>query len=330
MSLPGPHLQEVLSPTPGQDDAGAVSSLASQHERGGGDASQTMVNGTTAVAATGAGLSQPTELEQPSGGEAQQTTMISASSGPTSFTALSAPTPQLPQEVRTGGDGTSSQVGSLGTTGATCGAVSTGDVVDASGVHGDATGEVQGPGVATASGMASSQANAIPGISGHNPPAPCLAVVELCRQFRLLGCRVLSFSLPVCRMPTLENLEGLPRKPPYKGKSSDLAEWAPGFIRAIVAAIKNWNGWYRVSKASLEEWREHVRSNHTPFRRDCSVCIRTAGTGRCHTGVVHPAHYTLSADVCGPLRMPGVFSCCHPSVPTFAWHAHLAKTLWKK
>ena len=40
----------------------------------------------------------------------------------------------------------------------------------------------------------------------------------------------------------LENLEGLPRKPPYKGKSSDLAEWAPGFIRVIVAAIKNWNG----------------------------------------------------------------------------------------
>ncbi|CAE7509726.1 rrp5, partial [Symbiodinium pilosum] len=51
------------------------------------------------------------------------------------------------------------------------------------------------------------------------------------------------------------------RKPPYNGKSADLAVWAPGLTRAIVAAIQNW-----------------------------------------HTGVVHPSQYTLSADVCGPLK----------------------------
>ena len=96
------------------------------------------------------------------------------------------------------------------------------------------------------------------------------------------------------------------RKPPYNGKSADLAVWAPGLTRAIVAAIQNWSQWFRVSKSKLEEWREHVRNNHQPFRKDCNVCVRTAASGRRHTGVVHPSQYTLSADVCGPLKVPGV------------------------
>ena len=58
------------------------------------------------------------------------------------------------------------------------------------------------------------------------------------------------------------------RKPPYNGKSADLAVWAPGLTRAIVAAIQNCSQWFRVSKSKLEEWREHVRNNHQPFRKD--------------------------------------------------------------
>ena len=96
------------------------------------------------------------------------------------------------------------------------------------------------------------------------------------------------------------------RKPPCDGKSADLAVWAPGLTRAIVAAIQNWSQWFRVSKSKLEEWREHVRNNHQPFRKDCNVCVRTAASGRRRTGVVHPSQYTLSADVCGPLKVPGV------------------------
>ena len=96
------------------------------------------------------------------------------------------------------------------------------------------------------------------------------------------------------------------RKPPYTGKSADLAVRAPGLTRAIVAAIQNWSQWFRVSKSKLEEWREHVRNNHQPFRNDCNVCVRTTASGRRHTGVVHPSQYTLSADVCGPLKVPGV------------------------
>ena len=99
------------------------------------------------------------------------------------------PSPQLPQETvgtagqevrprvsavgRTGGDGTLGQGGGLGTAGVTYGAVSTTEVADASGVHGDATAVTQGfsVSVATESGMASAQINVATGVSGYNPSA---------------------------------------------------------------------------------------------------------------------------------------------------------------
>ena len=103
---------------------------------GGGDASQTTVNGTT----TGVGVPSLSGLAQPIGDGIQQT-MMDASSGPSTSTAGPVPPPQLPQETfgtagqevrprvsavgRTGGDGTLGQVGGLGTAGVTYGAVST-------------------------------------------------------------------------------------------------------------------------------------------------------------------------------------------------------------
>ena len=59
----------------------------------------------------------------------------------------------------------------MGTAGVTYGAVSTTEVADASGVHGDATAVTQGFSVATESGMASAQINVAAGASGHNPSA---------------------------------------------------------------------------------------------------------------------------------------------------------------
>ena len=142
-----PSLQQVMSPTPGPEATGAVPSPASQPGvRGGGDASQTTVNGTT----TGVGVPSPSGLAQPIGDGIQQT-MMDVSSGPSTSTAGPVPSPQLPQETvgtagqevrprvsavgRTGGDGTRGQVGGLGTAGVTYGAVSTTEVADASGVH---------------------------------------------------------------------------------------------------------------------------------------------------------------------------------------------------
>ena len=94
--------------------------------------------------------------------------MMDVSSWPSTSTAGPVPSPQLPQETvgtagqevrprvsavgRTGSDGTLGQVGGLGTAGVTYGAVSTTEVADASGVHGDATAVTQGLSVATESG----------------------------------------------------------------------------------------------------------------------------------------------------------------------------------
>ena len=147
----GEHLQQVMSPTPGPQATGAVPSPASQPGvRGGGDASQTTVNGTTA----GVGVPSPSGLVQPIGDGIQQT-MMDASSGPSTSTAGPVPSSQLPQEAvdaagqvvgprvsavgRTGGDGTLGQVGGLGTAGVAYGAVSTTEVADASGVHTQST-----------------------------------------------------------------------------------------------------------------------------------------------------------------------------------------------
>ena len=89
MATQGQHLQQVMSPTPGPEATGAVPSPASQTGvLGGGDASQTTVNGTT----TGVGVPSPSGLAQPIGDGVQQT-MMDASSGPSTSTA--GPVPPL-------------------------------------------------------------------------------------------------------------------------------------------------------------------------------------------------------------------------------------------
>ena len=53
-------------------------------------------------------------------------------------------------------------------------------------------------------------------------------------------------------------------------------------------------------------WRLHVMRNHTPYRRDCSVCVRNAATGRQHRATTRPAAYTLSLDIAGPIKGRGL------------------------
>ena len=135
MASQGPHLQEVMSPTIGPE-AGVMSG------------------------AVRAGNPSPRQPAEPVGGENLQT--ADATSGPSISTAGQSPSPQLPQEVRTGGDGTSGSDGSLGTTGARF-TVSTGILADVGGMQGSATGLAQGYGATTAqSGIIVSGATAVP------------------------------------------------------------------------------------------------------------------------------------------------------------------------
>ena len=71
-----------------------------------------------------------------------------------------------------------------------------------------------------------------------------------------------------------------------------------GFFRERVA---------RLAKMDTDtEWKLHVMRNHTPFRRDCSVCVRNAATGRQHRSTSHPAAYVLSMDIAGPIKGRGL------------------------
>ena len=117
------HLQEVMSPTHGP--------------------ASRILNGISSTVDN----SLPNQTGELARNGVQQATVMT--SGPSTSAAVQMPSPLLPRDDRTGGDGTSGLVGSLGTTGAMYGSVSTTDVADASGVHGDVTAEAQGLGVAT-------------------------------------------------------------------------------------------------------------------------------------------------------------------------------------
>ena len=60
-----------------------------------------------------------------------------------------------------------------------------------------------------------------------------------------------------------------------------------------------------LSTKELEQWKIHVRNNHTPYNRKCRTCVESSASGRKHTRVKTPSSYCLSLDVCGPFRQRG-------------------------
>ena len=64
-------------------------------------------------------------------------------------------------------------------------------------------------------------------------------------------------------------------------QTSSWSSWAPGLTQAIKESIKQMPG-AGLKRLSLDEWRQHVRQNHTPYRRDCRLCIQEMGAGEPH------------------------------------------------
>ena len=127
-------------------------------------------------------------------------------------------------------------------------------------------------------------------------------------------------------------------------KSHHSARWAPGFAQAVSMSIQNWSRWFRIAKTKADETGLGgimLRIITNRFGRTVSVCIRTAASGRRHVGVTHPSQFTLSADVCGPLKVPGVdpgrqvkgaeevqvFSSCFVSFSSLARNARKSRSL---
>eukprot|EP00439_Symbiodinium_sp_Y106_P067020 s115_g11.t1 len=74
-------------------------------------------------------------------------------------------------------------------------------------------------------------------------------------------------------------------------------------------SVEKYSGDHVVRLAKMDSdtaWKLHVMRNHTPYRRDCSVCVRNAATGKQHRATLHPTAYTLSVDIAGPIKGHGL------------------------
>ena len=57
--------------------------------------------------------------------------------------------------------------------------------------------------------------------------------------------------------------------------------------------------------AELKAWEDHVRSGHTPYRKDCVVCVESRGRDRPHVSRQKAVDlFCLSLDISGPYE-PG-------------------------
>ena len=81
--------------------------------------------------------------------------------------------------------------------------------------------------------------------------------------------------------------------------------WPPEFLEHLTIALRGWGVVPRMLRMSAEQWRDHVRRGHLPYRADCTVCVQAGGTGRRHARVEHPSAFVLSADLSGPVKIPG-------------------------
>ncbi|CAE6927973.1 RE1 [Symbiodinium sp. CCMP2592] len=60
-----------------------------------------------------------------------------------------------------------------------------------------------------------------------------------------------------------------------------------------------------LSGPQREEWRQHVRAHHIPFRKDCLQCVMSGSLGLQHRRSKCPHMYALSFDLAGPFKELG-------------------------
>ena len=107
---------------------------------------------------------------------------------------------------------------------------------------------------------------------------------------------------------SLHHLNGLRQRWHSDGpvpERSPACVWPSEFLEHLTIALREWGKVPRMLKMSAEQWREHVRKGHLPFRSDCTVCVQAGATGRRHSRVEHPSAFVLSADLSGPVKLGG-------------------------
>ena len=90
-------------------------------------------------------------------------------------------------------------------------------------------------------------------------------------------------------------------------QTASWAAWSPGLVAAVKMAFRNFmKGGPKCKRFTVDEWRQHVRQNHVPFRRDCRVCIEEMGQDLPHrrrkASEAGESAYVLAVDVIGPFK----------------------------
>ena len=104
----------------------------------------------------------------------------------------------------------------------------------------------------------------------------------------------------------LDGLRGRTQLDPFPPEAAPPSVWSREFSENVAIAVRAQRQTPRMLKMSTDQWREHVRRGHLPYRSDCLTCVMAGATGRRHARVEHPSCFTMSADVSGPLKVPGL------------------------
>ena len=100
-------------------------------------------------------------------------------------------------------------------------------------------------------------------------------------------------------------------------QSREWLAWAPGLVAAIQESLIRYlrkldahelgeshehEPESKVSKLDIESWKEYVRNQHRPYRRDCRRCMEMMGIDAPHRrGLGDKAAHCLSYDILGPM-----------------------------
>ena len=99
--------------------------------------------------------------------------------------------------------------------------------------------------------------------------------------------------------------EGYLTRPRGPGQAQTWSQWAPGLWLAVSnmlgRSLKENAGDSHSTLRSIDAgFIEHLKNNHTPFRRDCRACLSGAARQRQHRKILTPQSWTLSVDTAGP------------------------------
>ena len=123
----------------------------------------------------------------------------------------------------------------------------------------------------------------------------------------------------------LDGLRGRIQRDPHPPLPSPPSVWTREFSENVAIAVRAQRLAPMMLRMSAEQWRDHVRRGHLPYRSDCMTCVTAGATGRRHSRIEHPSAFVMSADVSGPLKVPGVDADGRGAFPKPHKYAFVAK-----